>query len=89
MKTTIEKLTAKVRSMDRAELELLALNVVQSLYAQPDFEGDDFEVATVLDSEKEWECADVLESVAGDVSNAGLSPTAIALWNLPSWPLFK
>lgn len=68
MKTT-EQLRAKLAAMPREELELLAENIVITLYGEADHEADTFG----LNADKEWD-GDTLENVASDIINAGLHP---------------
>lgn len=88
MKTTVERLNAKIKAMDRFELELMASNVVQSLYLshftredltddEQDLIPDDFDGSELLDSEREWD-GDTLKNVAGDIENAGLNVGKLA-----------
>lgn len=69
---TLAQLKAKVASMTREELEILAYNVVVSLYGDADQEQTDL----LLNPDNEW-TQDTIEKVAEDVDLAGLNPEKI------------
>lgn len=88
MKTSLAKLTAKIASMPRAELETLASGLVLTLYGMV-HDADVGELSTseaeelgvepgeyYLDSEKEW-TGGTVEECAEDVANARLNPEAL------------
>lgn len=65
MKTTQDKLRAKIRVMLPEELQDFAFNVVAILY---------------LNKPAEWE-GDTIENVGAEVDAAGLHPDKVALFN--------
>lgn len=73
MKTTPEKLDARLRGMSADELREMAANIVKLLYLVHDEENPE----PVLDSDKEWD-GDTLELIAEEMSDARLCVPSIA-----------